>query len=488
MSVMQRLKLFFVRRMLSSHKIAFGTENALEVWVHNKVREEFKRSPELRQAIGREELGAVTRADLRQYQLHRLRKQMAYVMANSYYYQKKFEQAGIRPEDIQTWEDLEKIPVTEPADLAAEPFTFLCVSQSKVMRAFTTTGTSGTRKRLFYTQNDVLNIVDSIAAALKTVGLTGDDTLQIMFPAVAAWDPGLMLDGACKVAGFRSVVESTADLDEQLQAMKANGTTAMIGLTSFLHRVTVLAKGKYDLRAFGMKVVICCAEPLSEAMRREMIAAWGCPVLSVYGMTEMGLATTIECDQYSGHHINDADFLVECVEPGTGRHLKDGEQGELLYTSLAMEGTPLIRYRSYDLSHTIEPPCPCGFRTLGKVDKPRGRLDAQTKIGYGQKVYPLLFDEAILAVEGAVSYRMVLEKEGFRDRMTFTVEYQGDTEEGRKKVLEAINALDEIQAARENDLVLEPVVVIRPPGESEFTPKSKTISDLRPLYDTAKAS
>lgn len=488
MSVMRRLKLFLARRMLSSRKIAFGTENALEIWVHNKVREEFKRSPELRKAIGREELGTVQRSDLREYQLHMLRRQMAYVMANSYYYQRKYEKAGVRPEDIRTWEDLERIPVTEPADLAAEPFTFLCVSQSKVMRVFSTTGTSGTRKRLFYTQGDVLNIVDSITAALKTVGLTEKDTLQIMFPAVAAWDPGLMLDGACKVAGIRSVVESTADLDGQFRTMRENGTTMMIGLTSFLHRITVLGKDRYDLRSFGMKTVICAAEPLSEAMRREMIAAWGCPVLSVYGMTEMGLATTIECDEYDGHHVNDADFLVECVEPGTGRHLGDREPGELLFTSLAMEGTPLIRYRSYDLSHTIEPPCPCGFRTLGKVDKPRGRLDGQTKIGYGQKVYPLLFDEAILSVEGAVSYRMVLEKEDYRDKLTFTVEYKGDPEEGRRKVLEAINALDEVQSARENDLVLPPEVVIRPAGEGEFSPKSKTISDLRPVYDEAKAS
>ncbi len=121
----------------------------------------------------------------------------------------------------------------------------------------------------------MLNIVDSIAAALKTVGMTEKDMLQIMFPAVAAWDPGLMLDGACKVAGMRSVVSSTADVDEQVRTMKENGTTMMIGLTSFLYRVTILAKGRYDLRSFGMKAIICSAEPLSEAMRREMIASWG---------------------------------------------------------------------------------------------------------------------------------------------------------------------------------------------------------------------
>jgi phenylacetate-CoA ligase len=154
MSILQRVKLAIARRRLSSQRIAFGSDKALEVWEENKVRNEFKRSPELRKAIGRDELGTIGRRDMREYQLHKFRQQMAYVMENSYYYKHKFEAAGIRPEDIRTWDDLQKVPITEPADLAAEPFTFLCVSQSKVMRVFSTSGTTGTRKRLFYTQKD----------------------------------------------------------------------------------------------------------------------------------------------------------------------------------------------------------------------------------------------------------------------------------------------------------------------------------------------
>ncbi len=232
-----------------------------------------------------------------------------------------------------------------------------------------------------------------------------------------------------------------------------------------------------------MKAIICSAEPLSEAMRREMISSWGCPVLAQYGMTEMGLATSVECDQYDGLHLNDADFLVECVDPETGRHVGDREPGELIFTSLSMEGSPLIRYRSYDLSCTIEPPCGCGFRTVGKIGKVQGRLDTQTKIGYGQKIYPLLFDEAILPVPGVLSYTLTLEREGFRDRLTFTVEHEGDPATVGKKVLDAINALDEIISARENDLILEPEVVLIPAGSVEFAPKSKTIIDKRPNYD-----
>jgi len=482
MPLLQRVKIAIARRRLTSLKVE-GNGNALEEWIHNKMRKEYKESREFREAIGREEMGTITRRDVREYQLHMLRKQMAYVMENSYYYKKKFEAAGIRPEDIRTWDDLEKIPLTDPSDLAAEPLTFLCVSQSKVMRAFTTSGTSGTRKRLFYTQDDVLNIVDAIAAALKSVGMSGDDCLQIMFPAVSAWDPGLMLDSACKVAGMRSVVCSSVDVDEQVRTMKGSGTKIMIGLTSFLYRITMLAKDKYDLRGFGMKAVVCSAEPLPEAMRREMQKAWGCKVLSHYGMTEMGLATSIECEAADGLHIDEADYMAEVIDPGTGKHLPDRVPGELIFTSLAMQGSPLIRYRTRDVSFLIEPPCRCDFVTIGRMGKVQGRMDAQTKIGYGQKIFPVLFDEVLLSIPGVLSYHLTLEKEGYRDRLTFRVEYKGEPSAGRKSMLDALLALDEIKEALENDLILPPVIELVEAGSVPFAPKSKVIEDLRGGYD-----
>lgn len=490
MSLTQRIKIAIARRRLSSRKLQGGDVNPLEEWIHNKVRAEFKASPEFRRAIGREELGTIERRDLREFQLHRFRQQMAYAMENAPYYQKKFADAGIRPEDIRTWEDLEKVPLTDPSDLAAEPFTFLCVSQSKIMRAFTTSGTSGMRKRLFYTQDDVLNIVDAIAAALKSVGMSGDDCLQIMFPAVSAWDPGLMLDGACKVAGMRSVVCSSVDVDEQVRTMEQNGTRIMIGLTSFLYRVTVLAKDKYDLRAMGMKAIICSAEPLPEAMRREMQSAWGCKVLSHFGMTEMGLATSIECEAADGLHIDEADYMAEVIDPETGKHLPDRVPGELVFTSLSMQGTPLIRYRTRDVSFLIEPPCRCDFRTIGRMGKVQGRMDAQTKIGYGQKIYPVLFDEVLLNVPGVLAYRVGLDRVGFRDRLTFRVELKGDPEAGKAAVYDALVQLDEIKDALENDLILPPVVEIVEAGSVAFSPKSKVIEDRRANYDgeAAKAS
>jgi len=482
MSIKNRIITAYARTKLNSRRVSEDVENPLQDLVQLKVRDLFKHDADFRKALGRRKLGEIDRDTFEQYQLYMFRKQMAYVMENSPYYQKRYAEAGVRPEDIRTMDDLDKVPLTEPEDLAEEPFLFLCQSQSKIARTFSTSGTTGKPKRLFYTSGDLLNIVDSIAAALRSAGLKSNETLHIMFPAVVAWDPSLMLQSGCKVAGLKSVVCSSVDVDEQIRVMKAEHTKMIIGLTSFIYRVTVLARDKYDLRALGLKSIICSSEPLSEAVRHEMEEAWGCKCLSQYGLTEMGLATTIECHVQKGLHVHEADFMVEVIDPDTGKRLPPGQEGELIWTALVYQGSPLLRYRSYDISHYVRPPCDCGHVTIGKIGKPKGRRNAETKIGLGEHIFPVLFDEAIMKVHGVINYQLVIDKPSFRDRLRFTVEYNGDMEEGRKAVLDAVSALEEIRSGLENDL-LEPIEVEMKEVPKDFTPKMKPIVDLRERFD-----
>ncbi|MFP4169686.1 MAG: phenylacetate--CoA ligase family protein [Methanomassiliicoccales archaeon] len=478
MRPLKMIKLTIARSKLSSRGI--GSEaNPLEAWIHGQVRKEFSSHPGLREAVGRSRLVEVTREDLEAYQLHRMREQMAYVRKNSIYYRRTFEEVGISPSDIQTFHDLTRVPLTEPEDLAEEPFHFLCVSQGKVSRPFTTSGTSGRRKRIFFTRDDLLRVIDAISAALRTVGMTEEDTLQIMFPTIASWDPGYMLDNACKIAGLNSVIADTPDVEEQLRIMRESGTSVLIGLTSFIHRITMLAREDHDLREMGIKVIILSAEPLPESMRREIERSWGCKALGQFGLTEMGLANAIECPVQDGLHVNEADLLVEVIDPDTGEHTAPMEEGELVLTSLKAQGTPLIRYRTYDLTSYIPSPCACGFATIGKIGKIGGRRDLQTKIGFGEKVYPLLFDEAILSVPGVVGYQTRIERQGFRDRLVFRVELIGDPEEGEGRIREAVKGLDEIRSGLERDLLEEPVVEVLEPGSVDYVPKSQLIVDTR---------
>jgi phenylacetate-CoA ligase len=477
-----RLRTIVARSKLSSPRLDWEEENPLERLIELKVHREFKEDRELRRSLGRSHLSEVSRSDLVEYHLHKFRKQMRYVDENSIFYRKRFHELGLVPGSIREFEDLRKVPLTEPNDLAGEPYHFLCVSQTKVMRAFSTSGTSGQRKRLFYTQDDVLNIVDSIAAALRNTGMDREDVLHIMFPAVTAWDPSLMLDGACKVAGLRSQVCSEVKVDRQIEQMRKGNAKVIIGLTSFIYRITVLAREGHDLRGMGMKAIICSSEPLSEAMRHEIESSWGCKALSQYGMTEMGLATAIECFSQDGLHVDEGNYMLECVDPGTGEHRKNRETGELIWTSLNMKGTPLLRYRSYDLSSFIAPPCGCGLSLVGKMGKPKGRTSSETKIGYGERIYPLMFDEAILSVSGVLGYQMSIDRVGFRDRLTLTVEYLGDRSEGQRQVEEKVLHLDEIRSSLDNDL-LDPLVIEMVPATEDFVPKQKVFVDNRSLFD-----
>ncbi|MCX6652146.1 MAG: AMP-binding protein [Methanomassiliicoccales archaeon] len=482
MNPFKRLTIALARTRLSSTKIDKGSRHPLEDWILSRVAAEARASKGLRQVIGTPRPEEVDRQMLREYQLHMFRKQMRYTGENSPFYQRRWKETGLRPEDIRSYDDLCKVPVTEPKDLAESPFEFLCVSQTKVMRAFTTSGTSGMRKRMFYTRNDILNTIDPIAAALKNVGMRQNDTLQIMFPTVAAWDPGLMLEGACKVAGLKAVNCSSINVEEQLRLMRENRTTMMIGLTSFIHRLTLLAREKHDLRSFGIKALILSAEPLPQVMRRELEEAWGCKALSQYGMTEMGLATTIECQAQDGLHINEAGFLAEVIDPATGEHVGNRKEGELVWTSLMFEGSPLLRYRANDITSPIEPPCGCGFQAVGKIGAIRGRTDMQTKVGFGEKVFPLLFDEAVLGVRGVLGYHLIIEKEGYKDRLRFQVEYIGDANEGRRSIEDALHSLDEIKSGFENDLLAPVEVEIQPPDQEGWVPKTRTIVDNRKQY------
>ena len=296
MGAWESMKMFIVRRRLLSNLVPADCKTPLEEWIAVKTRMTFKKNKELRERIGKNVLDDVTRKDFDEYQLFRFREQMKYVEENSPYYRNKFKDAGVRPEDIRTWEDLEKVPFTEPIDLAENSMYFYAVSRTKMATEFTTTGTTGHRKFIGYTTNDLVSKIDIVASALKNVGMGSDDSLHIMFPLVAAWDPSLIMVGACKILGYGSSVCSDADVKKQYDIIKESGATYIIGLPSFIYRVTVLMGEGCDLRSLGIRKIISTSEPLSESMRKILEDAWGCKVLDVWGMTEFGLACAVECD------------------------------------------------------------------------------------------------------------------------------------------------------------------------------------------------
>jgi phenylacetate-CoA ligase len=237
---------------------------------------------------------------------------------------------------INTYEDLAKIPLTDQDQLASHPYHFLCVSRKEIAREFTSSGTTNMLKRIAYTQGELLEIVDSVISGLKMAGMgSNGDTLQIMYPTITAtWNPGLVLSKACDLAGFHSVINDSVDAQSQISTIKENDTTVIIGTSSFIYDFSVAANKIENVMDLGIKKIICSSEPLTDTMRMVIESVWGCKTVRQWGMTELGLANAIECEGQDGLHVNNPDFLIEVIYPKTGEILPLGEEGELVVTTL----------------------------------------------------------------------------------------------------------------------------------------------------------
>ena len=481
MSAWETVKLAIVRRRLLANRIPENAVYPLETWMAVKAAMTAKNEKELRNIIGKKSYDEIGRKEFEEYQLFRFREQLRYVKKESPYYREKLK--DVRPEDIRTLEDLEKIPFTYPSDLAEQPMMFMAVSRTKTAKEFSTTGTTGKRKMIGYTTGDLIAKVDIISSALRSVGMKNDDVLHIMFPAVSAWDPSLMLAGACKVAGYGSSTCSSSDIKEQIEVMKKSGATHIIGLPSFIYRVTTLMGSETNLLSSGIKKIISTSEPLSESMRAKLQNAWGCNVLDVWGMTEFGLACAIECDERKGLHTDEANLLFEVIDPDSGKRVPDGKLGELVVTSLTAEATPLIRYRTRDMAAMVSPPCGCGAKFNRKLLKPSGRMDLQFKVGMGYKIYPVMFDECLFTNENIIDYQMKITKEGFKDVLTFEVESKDQSEDTRNSIIDAISRIMEIDDGIKDDLIDVPRVTFIDIGSMEYAAKAKKIIDLRNNFD-----
>jgi phenylacetate-CoA ligase len=479
MSAWESIKMAIVRRKLLTRKIKESAESPLEEWIRLKVADTCKSNKELMQKIGAD-LENMTRKDFEEYQLFMFRRQMKYAEENSPFYRDRFKNAGVRPEDIKTFGDLEKVPFTTPSELAEDPMYFFAVSRTKMAREFTTTGTTGTRKAIGYTNNDLIMKIDIIAAVLKGTGMTPADSIHILFPAVGEWDPSLMVAGACRIAGYRSSICSSPDIGEQAEAMKKNGSTFLIGLPSFIYRVTSLMGRAFDLRSIGIKKVISSSEPLSESMRLALEDAWGCKVLDLWGMTELGLGCAIECDEQNGMHADEANLLFETVDPETGKQLPNGTAGELVASTITAEGTPIIRYRTRDLMAICDPPCACGSAFNIRLTKPSGRMDLQFKVGSGYKIFPLMFDDVLFSNPEVVDYQVKITKESFKDVLSFEVESTDGSEAFSQKLAAALSEIMEIADGIADDLVDVPRVRFISIGSIKYSAaKAKKIIDMR---------
>ena len=396
----------------------------LEQWLHNIIRQKIREAPEYRQFAGKESIHQVSRADIDVYHLFKLRKILSYAYEKSTFYRELFNNSGIKVDDISSLDDIANIPFTNPADIAQHPYQFACISLGEIERAttFTSSGTTGPQKRVFCTEGDLETMTDFMGAGMRSVATEGD-VVQIMLPSARPNDQAdLLAKGVRKMGGLPVISGTTPSPEEQLRIIDEAHSTVLFASVSRMYRITQETRHNHDLKWKGVKALFVTSEYLSESMRRQLHNAWNCDVHAHYGLTEMGLGVAVECHAHNGFHFNEADLLVEVVDPETGTVLGNDDEGELVFTTLTREAMPLIRYRTHDISRLLSRSCECGAPTLKKIAKVTRRLEGIVKIGEGDEIYPAMFDELIFSIPDVIDYQLTLGKEGDRDVLLFKAE------------------------------------------------------------------
>jgi len=355
----------------------------LEQWLHNVIRIKLKEDPEYQRFAGKESLELISRADIDRYQLFNLRKTLAYAYDKSIFYRELFDANGIRVDAINSLTDFFKIPFTNPSDIAEHPYHFACVPLGDIARitTFTSSGTTGPQKRIFFSEQDLEKMIDFMAAGMRSVASEGD-VVQIMLPAGRPNDQAdLLSKGVQKIGGLPVITGTTRSSEEQLRVVDEFKSTILFASVSRMNRITQETRYSHDLKVKGVKTLFVTSEYLPDSMRDQFKKIWNCDVHAHYGMTELGLGVAVECHAHDGFHFNEADLLVEVIDPVTGAVLGDDAEGELVFTVLGREAMPLIRYRTHDISRLVSRPCECGAHTLKKLAKINKRRESIVKLG-----------------------------------------------------------------------------------------------------------
>ncbi len=436
----------------------------LEEWLHSKIRYEVLTNPDFRAFTGGGLPERLTRADIERYHLFRLKKLLSYVSENSSFYRDLFDKNHIRPSDIVSLADLTKIPFTDQTDLARNPNRFLCGSHGDIARVttFTTSGTTGPEKRVYCTNQDIESIIEFMGAGMRTV-TEKEDVVQIMLPSGRLSNQADLLDrGVLKIGAKAVKAGLNLTSEEQLELIKKHGTTVIFGVASPVYRMTQELKDLHAIDKLGVKTVFLTSF-LADTQKEHLRRFWNCDVHSHYGLTEMGLAVAVECHAHDGYHFNEADLLLEIIDPKTGRVLDEGE-GELVFTTITRQGTPLIRYRTNDIARVIQKPCPCGAATLRRFGPVKRRLELIVQLAGGYLIYPSLFDEVLYALTDVVDYDLRVTGAGGRERLHFTVETTGQDQDIHDRVRRLLFSEPALRPLFAGNTMDEPEIAVVPPG------------------------
>ena len=425
------------------------------------------------------DIETMSREDLEALQLERLQALVKRVYEKIPFYKESFDKAGISPEDIKSLADLTKLPFTVKQDMRdAYPFGLFAVQRKEVVRVHCSSGTTGTATVVGYTQKDLENWGDCFARALYGAGCGPDSTLQIAY-GYGLFTGGLGAHNGGERAGCTVLPMSTGNTKRQVRLMKDFDVDCLCCTPSYALNIAEVAEEEgYDIREFPIHAGILGAEPCSEATRAEIEQKMGIQFYDIYGLSEvMGPGIACECEKQHGLHVCEDQFIIEILDPKTLQPVPDGEWGEVVFTTLCKECSPLVRYRTRDISRILVGECECG-RTFRRMDRIAGRTD-DMMILRGVNVFPSQIEEEIvLFPEIAPQYQLILTTKGTLDHAELRVETVPEFPFDEIRRLEKLKK-DLQKALKENLQIAVDVKIVEPKTIERAEGKAKRIIDMR---------
>ncbi len=416
---------------------------------------------------------------LRELQLTRLRATVNRAYERVGFYEERFRGKGVTPTDIQSLEDIRHLPFTVKTDLRdTYPFGLFASPMSEIVRVHASSGTTGKPIVVAYTEEDVEVWATAMVRTFAACGLHRGDIIQNAY-GYGLFTGGLGAHYGAEALGATVIPISGGNTDRQIMVMKDFGVTAICCTPSyFLHIIERAGEMGIEMHTLPLKVGVFGAEPWTEAMRARIEADSGIKAYDIYGLSEIvGPGVGIECHEQCGLHIFEDYFYPEIIDPVTEQPVPDGQEGELVLTTLAKKAMPMIRYRTRDITCIMSEPCACG-RTIRRIRRISRRSDDMFIIR-GINIFPSQVETALLTVEGTLPhYQIILTRRGGLDEMEVCVEVTADVFSDTVGPLEGLqqrlgDALEHVLGIRVAVRLVEPHTIQRSEG------KAKRVLDQR---------
>lgn len=424
----------------------------------------------------------MSRDEMTALQTERLVKAVAYAYERVPLYKERFDEIGLKPNDIKGLDDITKIPFTVKTDLRDNyPYGLLAVPMTDIVRVHASSGTSGKPTVVAYTKGDLDMWSDCMARLIVAAGGNKDDIVQISF-GYGLFTGALGLHQGFEKIGATVVPASSGNTERQVMLLKDLGVTALVATPSYgLYIAEVMDKLGITKDEMKLRIGLFGSEASSPEMHAELQERLGLIPTDNYGLSEIiGPGVSGECLSKCGMHINEDHFYPEIVDPNTLKPVADGEWGELVLTTLTKQGMPMLRYRTKDITRLLCERCECG-RTLVRMDKIQGRSDDMLKIR-GVNVFPSQIEGVLLNIPelGGGNYEITVTRDGHMDKLEIRVELRDSS------LIDDFSALESLVGKIKHNLktVLQIDAVVKlcePLSLKRYEGKAKRVIDLRKM-------